>query len=172
MFGFFLSFLFIKGVILGLIAWTCNVGAALLTCLIIGTILEGIASILLGENDDDSILILKEIMYYVGLLLQLVAIFVVTVPMFSLPKKEINFMMAIAVGWIGIIAAVGWFAGAMEGVTLFAYYYGVSIGFLAVEGILYAIMGTYPLLIVNTVLACIAIIVIIVARIKLGSNLE
>lgn len=168
----FIAFIILRGVIVAIIAWACKVGAALLACLIIGTILEGIASILLGEVDEW--LVFKEIMYYGGLLLQLIAMLIVTIPMYSLPQKEISFLMAVSFGMIGILSAVGWFANGFEGVASIGYYYGATAITVGVEGILYGIMmtNTHTLVIANTVLVGISIIVILIARLKMGSNLE
>lgn len=172
MFGFFIAFIIIRGIVIAITAWACKIGAALLACLIIGAILEGIASILLADFDEK--IVLKEIMYYGGMLLQLIAALIVTIQMLSLPMKEVSFLMAIPVGFTGVLSAVGWFANGFEGEASIGYYCSAAIITMGVEGLLYGILmtNTHRLLIANIVLAGISVIVIIIARLKMGSNLE
>lgn len=169
MFGIFASFLLVKAIIIVLIAIWAHLHAALIVLMAIGSILEGITSVLMEDSDN---LVAKEIMYYGGLLLQIVSVFILTIPMFALPPEEINFMMASAIGLVCITIVIGWFLMGFEGFGFHYLYYAVLFIFFIVEGILFAIIHTFPLLVLNTVIACISVVVIICARIKMGSNLE
>ena len=170
MFGLFIGYLVAKGIVIGISAYFCELNAAVLACVIVGAIIEGIIALLLEDYDYT---VAKEVVYFASILLQIVPMFIVTIQMFSLPEKNLNFMMAIILGWFGVMTVIDWFSNAFDGPVFFAYYYGAAIGFFAVEGILFAIIESYhTLLIVNMVIFCIAIIAVIIARLKLGSNVE
>lgn len=169
MFGFFVAFLIFKGIMLALFSVICGMSTGLLVCCVFGVLFEGIAAHLLADSDATFI---RELLYYAGVLMQIIPYIIMSVPFFTASDNDMNFLKAIAIGWGCLIIAVGWFANGFDGSGSFAYYYGASLGALAVEGILYAIMSMHALLIVNTVVAALAVVVIIICRFAIGSNME
>ncbi len=169
MFWAFGGFLFFKGILLAVISLFCKFNAGFVICIAVGMFLEGFVSILLDDKGNPTA---KEIFYFIGLLMQIIPMIIITVHYFSLAEEKINFIKAIALGWMCIIATVGWFTNGIQGAVSFAYYYGVSIGVLAVEGILSAMTGLHTLLIINAVVSALAVVAVLLGRLKLGNNLE
>jgi hypothetical protein len=168
MLGFLIIGLIVKVVLVILFHFYCGMSGGLIACYIIGAVLEGIATDLMTDVENA---VLRGILYYPGILLQLIAAWVITVPCYSMSADSLKFMQAIALGVTYILIVVGWFATGYEGEGA-AYYYTALVIALFVEGLLSALMNLRVLLIINTVLAAIATVAIVIARIKLGSNLE
>lgn len=168
--GHFAGAVVLKGIIIAVIAVFCRLSGIALALLIVGAVMEAVAAQLLGEVS--ICLAFKEILYYAGLLMQIITMVVVSVPFFSLSDSDMNFIKAIALGWLCITAFGVWLANGNEGAGGYLVSYGVSVGVLIIDGLLSAMMSLGTLLIVNTVFAGIAVALIVICRLAMGSNLE
>lgn len=176
-FSFFIFYLIFKFALIIALAIGADLGGALLAVNCIGIVLEGIGSILMGDVDDKPVL--RGILYYAGILMQVVSMILFSVPFLSQSETALGnnkiggFLKVCGLGIVCSIIALGWFLNGFEGMTSFGYYYGAGFGIYLLEGIIFAICKSYhTTMIVNFVIAGIAALVIIIGRIALGSNME
>lgn len=170
MLSLFACFIILKAIIFTIIGVFGGLSGWMLALVIIGTLLEAVASIFLGDTDKP---VLRNILYYAGLLMQVVPIIVMTVPYYTMSEEKLNFIDAVSIGLIFVNIAVTWFANGFEGWIAPAYMYGGTIIYFVVAAILYAIVGSlHALLIACTVLSGLAVGAIIIGLIVLGNNME
>ncbi|MCM1546428.1 MAG: hypothetical protein NC033_05255 [Clostridiales bacterium] len=137
---------------------------------IIGTVIEGIASQLLGENTRATTF--RTVAYYFGMALQIIGVLILTVPYFSLGAEKMNFIKAIAIGWVFVNLTTGWYGNGFEGVLGFIVSYAASFIYLIVTGILSALLSMSVLLIVSTVIAGLSVVAVGIGFKILGNNME
>lgn len=160
-----------KAVKILLLIFLCQIGGGVIACLIIGALLEAFTIITL---DDRGNLVFKEILYYGGLLLQIVPLFVISAQFLSLPNSEMNLIHAISVGWIGLECVVCWFLTGYKGMVGLGYLYGFSVLYIIAMALINVMCGYnyHGLLIANIVIAAVGCAVIVLARLIKGSNME
>lgn len=163
-------FAVLKIIYLAVLQGFCNFGGGILACLIIGSILEYIGAVVLGESEN---FIVREIFFYFpGMLLQIIPLYIASAQYLALSESEMNFIMAVAIGWAGVLQAAVWFGNAFRGPGGFAVTYGASIVVLIVNAIFNAFMTYHALLIFNIVVGSLGLLVALIARLSLGSNME
>lgn len=165
----FVYFALLKAILIAVLQGFCHFSGGILACLIIGSVLEWLVSVLMGDVDN---VFIREVLYYASVLLQVVPMFVVSAGYLSRAEDDLNFIMAIALGWVCVVQTVLWFANGFEGAAGFAYCYSATVIVLIAEAILNAAFSLHTLLVVNFVIAAIALAVIIIARLAMGSNME
>lgn len=166
----FVYFAILKIAMIAVLQGFCHFSGGILACLIIGSILEYIGAVLLGECEN---FVVREIIFYFpGMLLQIIPIYIASSQYLSLSESDMNFIMAVAIGWAGALQAALWFGNAFRGGAGFAVTYGVSIVVLVANAILNIFMSYHALLIFNFVIGSLGLLVALIARLALGSNME
>ena len=166
----FVYFTILKIAMIALLQGFCHFGGGVLASLIIGSVLEYIGAVLLGECEN---FVVREILFYFpGMLLQIIPIYIVSAQYLALSESEMNFIMAIAIGWAGVLQAALWFGNAFRGAAGFAVTYGASIVVFIVNAILNIFMSFHALLVFNFVIGSLGLLVAVIARLALGSNME
>ncbi len=148
----------------------CKLPVFVLILMILGAVFEYVSAI--AMDDYDNTFVREFIIYLPSILLQVLPIYIVSFGYLGLADGKLNFIMAVAAGWVTIVQAILWFINGFEGLSAFAYTYGASIIILVVNAILSSFMALPTLLVVNLVLGAISMLVITIARFKLGSNME
>ena len=85
----FVYFTILKIAMIALLQGFCHFGGGILACLIIGSVLEYIGAVLLGECEN---FVVREILFYFpGMLLQIIPIYIVSAQYLALSESEMNF---------------------------------------------------------------------------------
>lgn len=167
---FIFDFIVLKIVTISVLSSYCDFSGGVIACLIIGSILEFIGAVALGDSDVGFV---REFVFYIpGMLLQFIPILVLSVGWLSVSEYGLNFMKAIAIGWAGINQLVLFFQNGESGMVGFSATYGVTIGALIVNWILSNFISLHSLLVLNFIVGVIAILIAGIARIALGSNMD
>ena len=168
----FFDCVILKGIIFIVLNSYCEFSGGTLFWLILGAILEFICSVAMGEWEDG--VIVREILNLGAILMQVIPLFVLAIEYLKLPNGSLNFIMSVAFGWMSIVQLVVWFANAYEGMMGIFASYGASVVILIVNAIIRALfsMTYHGLLVLNFVVGIIAVIIMILARLALGSNME
>lgn len=172
MLGFFILFV-LQRLGIGLVLYYgCGVGIEILVCYTIGVILEFIVAFFMSEVTDLSFV--KEIIYYLGLLLETIPLFVLTFQNLSLFNSDLNYWMASILAMVSVQNVCCWFGNAYEGKGSFTYgLSGVAVSAI-VMAVLMPLLGRnfHTLSIVSLVIGFVSIVIMVVARLKLGSNMD
>lgn len=171
-FSFLLDYVLLKGIIIAVMSSFCDFSGGTLFWIILGAILEFIASVAMGDMEDTSLV--REIFNLGAVLMQLIPLFVLAIEYLKFPEGRLNFIMSVAFGWMSIMQLVIWFGNAFEGMAGVYTSYGASIAVLIINAIIRLLfdMTYHGLLVFNFVIGIIAVIIIVIARIALGSNME
>lgn len=171
-FSLLLEYGLLKGIIIAVMSSFCDFTGGTLFWIILGAILEFIASVAMGDVEDASLI--REIFNLGAVLMQLIPLFVLSIEYLKFPEGRLNFIMSVAFGWMSIMQLVLWFANAFEGMGGAFISFGSSILILIINAIIRLLfdMTYHGLLVFNFVIGIIAVIIIVLARIALGSNME
>ncbi len=170
------TYLISKALVLIIVSIFCRLPFWAILLMAAGIILVCIAAVALGDLEYKSTL--REILYYSGFALQLIPLLIVTFGYLDLPDDKIGFIRAVALGWLSISLCVSWFADGYDGTLGYLSSYGAAGIILLCEVLVWAICGIsvdsqYRILtIVNLVVCAISVIIILIARLKKGSNME
>ncbi len=170
--GLFFDCVILKGIIFAIMGSFCEFSGGVWFWLILGALIEFICSVAMGEWEDGGII--RELLYIGALLMQILPLFILSIGYLKLPNGSLNFIMAVAFGWMSIMQLVLWFANAFEGAIGIFYSYGASVVILVANAIIRWIfqMSYHGLLVLNFVLGIIAVVIMIIIRLALGSNME
>lgn len=163
------AFAIVKIVVIVILQCFCKLSGGQLTCLIIGSILEYLGAVLLGDWEN---FIVRELFYYAGILLQVIPMYIVSSRYLALPNEQMNFIKAIALGWVCVSQLAVWIGNAFEGAGGFIFVLSASIVYFILGAILNALCSLHTLLVTSFVIGSIALGVTVLLRLILGSNME
>ena len=169
------TYLISKAVFVAIIALFCGLPGWAIFLMAVGVLLVCVAAVALGDLERKAKL--RETFYYSGLLLQVVPLLILTIGYLELSDDEIGWFKAIALGFLGVLLTICWFADGIDGKFGYLRTYSEAGTILIVEGILTAICSAAvnqyrTLTIINLVAFALCVVIVIIARLTKGSNME